>query len=220
MLTLDSLRACGRFALLALSALPVLASGPFIPEGPARVGYWTTGDGVAVTGTSGECWHTRWWTPEMAVAGCDAVAEPAPSAEPGSAPEPAAPQTAVPAAMTLSDSLFFAFDRANLDRAARQTITTLLERVPKDREVTQILLTGYADRIGAEAYNQVLSQKRADAVAAVLAQEHGFDRAIIRAGAQGETRPSTACGESLRWKALLECLQPDRRVDLELVIGR
>ena len=82
----------------------------------------------------------------------------------------------------------------------------------------QIHVTGYTDRIGSEAYNQHLSEMRAEAVRHYLAQTPGIDAAKIIAEGKGKSNPITKpgeCGEK-RSAATIACLQPDRRVELEV----
>ncbi len=52
----------------------------------------------------------------------------------------------------------------------------------------QISLIGYTDSIGSDAYNQALSEKRADTVKGYLAA-HGVDAARIQASGRGESDP-------------------------------
>ena len=72
---------------------------------------------------------------------------------------------------------------------------------------------GYTDRIGSEAYNQTLSEKRAQAVADQL-QAAGVAPEQLTVTGMGEADPvSTGC-EGLRGNKLIDCLAPDRRVEL------
>jgi OOP family OmpA-OmpF porin len=79
-------------------------------------------------------------------------------------------------------------------------------------------VTGYTDRIGSDAYNQRLSEQRADAVKAYLVQTGGIDATKILADGKGKANPVTKpgeCGEK-RSPATVACLQPDRRVEIEV----
>jgi OOP family OmpA-OmpF porin len=87
------------------------------------------------------------------------------------------------------------------------------------------VLTGHADRIGTEDYNQQLSEDRAQAVADYLASK-GVDRDKLQVEAKGESEPITGdqCNhmgpENNKNQKLIACLQPDRRVDAELLGSR
>jgi OOP family OmpA-OmpF porin len=79
-----------------------------------------------------------------------------------------------------------------------------------------ISVVGHADRIGKEAYNQKLSERRAEAVKAYLIL-NGVPSDKIRTEGRGESDPVTGdtC-KRVRGKALISCLQPDRRVDVSV----
>jgi OOP family OmpA-OmpF porin len=80
-----------------------------------------------------------------------------------------------------------------------------------------LILGGHTDRIGSEAYNQALSERRVASVRNYLVQ-NGIPANEVRAVGYGETRPVTTLqqcqGQS--GAALLACLQPDRRVEVEV----
>jgi OOP family OmpA-OmpF porin len=96
-----------------------------------------------------------------------------------------------------------------------------LDQFTKDLRGTtynHIHVTGYTDRIGSDAYNQRLSEQRADAVKAYLVQSDGIDASTIIADGKGKSNPITKSGECIggRSAATVACLQPDRRVELEV----
>jgi outer membrane protein OmpA-like peptidoglycan-associated protein len=106
---------------------------------------------------------------------------------PAPAPVAAAPAAAPAPARTFL--VFFDWDRADLTDRARQIIA---EAANNARTVgsTRIELAGHADRTGSAAYNQRLSVRRAEAVAAELVrrgvarnqitvQGFGFDRPLV-----------------------------------------
>jgi OOP family OmpA-OmpF porin len=155
-----------------------------------------------------------------------AYVEPAPVAAAAPAPAPVvvvAPVTpaVAPARRRVSfsaDSLF-AFDeavvrpegRAALDRFAQELKGTLFD---------VITVEGHTDRLGSEAYNQRLSVRRADAVKAHLVGAGGIDGARISAVGKNESAPVTKpadCRGTTATPQLLACLQPDRRVEVEVV---
>jgi len=78
-----------------------------------------------------------------------------------------------------------------------------------------ILAIGHTDRIGAKAYSQKLSVRRAGAAKKYLTGKGIAPRRIYAEG-KGETRPVTKPGDHQGEGrlALSACLQPDRRVDL------
>jgi OOP family OmpA-OmpF porin len=82
-----------------------------------------------------------------------------------------------------------------------------------------ISVEGNTDRIGSEAYNQKLSQERADAVKTYLVSTAGIDSNKISSVGRGESNPMTKpadCKGNNASPKLIACLQPDRRVDVEV----
>jgi len=73
---------------------------------------------------------------------------------------------------------------------------------------------GHADRLGSETYNQKLSERRADAVRDYLVAK-GVPREKIETLGVGEKQPVVQCDQKAL-KALIECLQPNRRVEVQV----
>ncbi|MEF8706095.1 MAG: OmpA family protein [Candidatus Accumulibacter sp. UW27] len=178
---------------------------------------------VALSG-AGLCWRTGFWTPAAAAkdpAGCkcDKDLLPKEVCEPPMAK--AAP--AVPAAkptgdkITIAADALFDFDKATLRPEGRAKLD---EVAAKSREIKLevILAVGHTDRIGSDAYNQKLSERRAAAVKTYLVSK-GIDANRVYTEGKGEKNPVTKPGQCAgpKSKKVIECLQPDRRVDIELI---
>ena len=79
---------------------------------------------------------------------------------------------------------------------------------------------GHTDRLGTTAYNERLSTRRADAVKTYLVGSGRIDAAKVAAVGKGESMPVTKpddCKGKSPTPKLIACLQPDRRVDIEVV---
>ncbi|MDR8727612.1 OmpA family protein [Burkholderia pseudomultivorans] len=127
-------------------------------------------------------------------------------------PPPAAPVAQV---MRLSADALFAFDRGDLADilpGGRADIREIAARLSATR-FGRIEVRGYTDRLGSAAYNQQLSQRRANAVKALLV-EHGIPADRIDARGFGEQDPITHCADTMSHDRLVACLQPDRRVEI------
>jgi len=82
-----------------------------------------------------------------------------------------------------------------------------------------ITVTGHTDRIGSHAYNMKLSTRRAEAVQTYLVESAGIPANKITAKGVDGADPVTKAGECKGKKAtkeLIACLQPDRRVEVEV----
>ncbi|MGS0893187.1 OmpA family protein [Burkholderia stagnalis] len=125
---------------------------------------------------------------------------------------PAAPVAQV---MRLSADALFAFDRGDLADilpGGRADIRDIAAKLSATR-FGRIEVRGYTDRLGAPAYNQQLSQRRADAVKALLVR-NGIPADRIDARGLGEQDPITHCAGNQSHDSLVACLQPDRRVEI------
>jgi len=109
-------------------------------------------------------------------------------------PPPVAPAAAPAPARTYL--VFFDWDRANLTDRARQIISEAAQN-SRVAQVTRIEVSGHADRSGTPQYNQRLSQRRADAVAAEL-ERQGVPRTAMTIQAFGESRPLVPTADGVR----------------------
>ena len=140
------------------------------------------------------------------------------------APEPATP--VVPTApstppvqprfekYTLSATELFAFDSAEL-RLPHPKLDEIATALNRNREISNVVITGYADRIGSDKYNQRLSERRANSVKNYL-ESKGIDSSRMRAEGKGESNPVVVCTDKKR-PALIKCLEPNRRVEVEQI---
>ena len=83
---------------------------------------------------------------------------------------------------------FFLLDRAALTDEARAALTALADALKSGSRVSRITVTGHTCDLGPEAYNQALSERRANAVRDFLAGL-GVDAGEIDAEGRGETAP-------------------------------
>jgi OOP family OmpA-OmpF porin len=212
--------------ICSLPALVLAADGS--AQNPA---YLVDGASSTVTNASGECWRTGEWTPALATAPCDAVlappvvaVEPAPQvaqAVPAPAPTPMVAPVVVPVPVTqkisFSGDALFGFDKSVLRPESRELLDGLVAKMAGTTS-DSITVTGNTDRIGSAKYNQKLSEQRAVAVKDYLVGKNLQATSIVAKGV-GETQPVTAAADCKGNRAtpkLIACLQPDRRVDIEM----
>ncbi|MBC7610134.1 MAG: OmpA family protein, partial [Polaromonas sp.] len=144
------------------------------------------------------------------------VAPPAPPPPP--APLPPPPPPPAPVKVSFSADSLFDFDKS----AVKPTGKLALDKFAADLKGTQydaVKVTGHTDRIGSHAYNLKLSTRRAEAVSNYLVESGGIASGKIAAqgvdGADPVTKPGDCIGNKPTPK-LIECLQPDRRVEVEV----
>jgi len=196
------------FATLVFTG-PALAAG--VP------GYLTDSQDAIVHNNYGECWHTGSWTPDMAVVGCDGkVAEAEPAAPP---PEPM-PAPRAMEHVTLSADVLFDFDRATLKPAAVETLDNLVGQMKGVESIESVSITGNADRIGSDAYNLRLSQRRAEAVKGYLLRQQAISGDQVQLQGVGESQPVVGCEGVNHRTALIRCLAPNRHVVIDVDVQR
>ncbi|WP_241626359.1 OmpA family protein [Rosenbergiella epipactidis] len=81
----------------------------------------------------------------------------------------------------------------------------------------KITITAYTDRLGSDTYNKELSLKRATTISNFFIL-HGISSSRIKAQGEGNSHPiSQGCSDHLSQKLLVECLSPDRRVEIDFL---
>ncbi|MBK9574671.1 MAG: OmpA family protein [Rhodoferax sp.] len=200
---------------------------------PSDAGYLIDQRAVVVRSGFNLCWRAGSDpTPEQ-IQQCDPQPAPAPVAmvaeaprpapavmaavTPPPAPAPAPAPTRVTQRVTLDADALFDFDKATLRPAGRLALDEFLSSMKTITPET-ITAIGHADRFGSEAYNQRLSERRVQTVKSYLVSR-SIDANRIRAEGKGESQPVTKPGECLGAKSakVIACLQPDRRVEVEIV---
>jgi len=151
--------------------------------------------------------------PEAAPAPAPAAAvAPAPAPAPAAAIAPAAlaapAPAAVPAKMTFATDTFFDFDKSVLKAEGKARLKELGEKI-KSISLEVVIVVGHTDNVGTDAYNQKLSERRAEAVKAFLISL-GIPKSRIYTEGKGESAPA-ADNKTPAGRA------KNRRVEVEVV---
>lgn len=128
------------------------------------------------------------------------------------------PSSSAPSKMHFSADELFDFDKAILKHGSRSRdqLDELAIRL-KTLTFDTVNVIGYTDRLGSEAHNNSLSLQRAETVKSYLVTQ-GVDSGKIRTVGKGSADSITGnkCKGHEKTKALVACLQPDRRVIVEV----
>ena len=157
-----------------------------------------------------------------------AFSAPPKPAEPTPPPAPMAEQTPPPPApmapppppparfekVTMSSTELFSFDSAKLNsnQPKLDEIATVLNANPT---VDNVVISGYADRLGSDKYNLKLSERRAVSVKEYLVGKGVAANRLVAEG-KGEANPVVNCDNKKRVD-LIKCLEPNRRVEVEQI---
>ncbi|URD52932.1 OmpA family protein [Chroococcidiopsis sp. CCNUC1] len=99
-----------------------------------------------------------------------------------------AQETSAGIRINLPENILFDFDKSNIRPSAKPTLQKL-SLLLKNYAKAPVTINGYTDSKGSDAYNQVLSQKRAEAVKNYLAQNFSINNSQMTAKGWGEKQP-------------------------------
>jgi OOP family OmpA-OmpF porin len=179
--TLNRLFASSAIAVAILTATTAYAAS----ETRTPQGYLGSSSGEPVKDSANECVKTSGWSEDTP---CEKPPAPVEEARvPAPVPPPALPSKHI----TLSASTLFGFDRATLTPEGRAAIKQEVDdwRGRYETKEIGITLTGYTDSTGSEAYNQQLSERRANAVRDYLVDDLGVNPDNVTASGKGEADP-------------------------------
>ena len=144
-----------------------------------------------------------------------AAAAPAPAAAPATFPilTPAVEPTKV----HFATDEWFDFDKAVLKPGSSRYLLDEFAAKLKTFRYDSIKIVGYTDRIGSDVYNNHLSRLRAESVRNYLVTR-GVDSRKMSVEGRGKADSITGslCQGDRRTPALIACLQPDRRVEVQV----
>lgn len=113
-------------------------------------------------------------------------------------------------------TIYFLFDHSDLTPGAHEKLNSLAEILKSDGTVEYAKIAGYADRIGSIQYNDRLSQRRAQTVRNYLVSRGYLNSQVVETRWFGKRYPSVTCPDIQSRTKLIRCLQPDRRVEVEV----
>jgi OOP family OmpA-OmpF porin len=219
-------------ALMTVSGLVFAQATDVKLVDPKESPYVIDARGVIVKDPFGLCWRTGSWSVERAAAAkiegakfpnwtagceCDRDLMKAPTCEPPPPPPPAPTSEKV----TFAADALFDFDKAVMRPEGKAKLDDLVSKLA-GVSLEVIIAVGYTDRIGSEKYNLNLSQRRSQAVKDYLVSK-GIEPNRVYTEGKGMANPVKQCpdpspkGEIRNKQQLIDCLQPNRRVEVEVV---
>lgn len=201
-------------ACLSLVSLGVSAHSAVDGDVEASGGsYVSAGGSVLKTGLGG-CLQSGTYSSDDIINACEGIADEAEEevvAEAPAAPEAAPTQTSTIDTREFSEQTLFDTDSAQLNSSGLSVMNGLFSALSEYKGITGISVTGHTDSRGSDAYNQALSEQRAEAVAAQISSR--YPDARISVEGMGESAPIASNDTA-------EGRQLNRRVEVEVTATR
>ena len=168
--------------LTALIAPLSLAAGLAIATSASAAEYLADSQGENVVNSYEECWEVSYGLP-----------------------------TCGEELYTISGSGLFDFDKATIRPDLQEKLDKLIAESPKLKEkgYSSVTIVGHTDSVGSDAYNQGLSERRANAVADYLSANADVPRSVFTTSGMGESQP-VATNETAEGRQL------NRRVEITI----
>ncbi|MCF5656239.1 OmpA family protein [Pseudomonas poae] len=120
--------------------------------------------------------------------------------------------------ITLESDTLFAFGRADLQslkEGGRLQLGQIAAKLLNTPNVGTIVIAGHADQIGDADSNLRVSRQRAETIKTYLVGK-GVPQELVTAVGEGSRRPLVRCDTALPRNDLISCLEPNRRVEIEV----
>ena len=189
---------------LMLAALITISAGSVMAQ-PKNVDNWVNSTGTPWRNGDGTlCWRDAAWTPATAAANCDGWLAPKPAA---AAPAKPAASKVAQKKITLQADTLFDFDKSTLKSGGVATLNKVAQDIKK-MKLEVVIIVGYTDSVGSDAYNIALGQRRANAVKSFLTNDGGVEATRVYTESKGKADPvasnATAEGRAKNRRAVIE----------------
>ncbi len=185
---------------LILAAVITISAGSAMAQ-PKNVDNWVNSTGTPWRNGDGSlCWRDASWTPATAAPNCDGWLAPKADAKP-------AASKVAQKKITLQADTLFDFDKSTLKSEGVATLNKLASDIKK-MKLEVVIIVGYTDSVGTDAYNIALGQRRANAVKSFLTNAGGVEATRVYTESKGKADPvasnATAEGRAKNRRAVIE----------------
>jgi OOP family OmpA-OmpF porin len=121
--------------------------------------------------------------------------------------------------LNVAADVAFGFDSYQLTAKGRAELDRLVATINEKSGsgAASIVVVGHTDRLGSDSYNRQLSERRARAVKEYLAPIANAESITAQGLGRSDPVTGTACNSVRDFRKLRDCLQPDRRVEINVV---
>lgn len=120
--------------------------------------------------------------------------------------------------ITLESDTLFAFGRADfqsLKNAGQSQLSAIASKLLSTPDIGKIVIAGHADQLGDPQGNLQVSKQRAQTIKTYLVGK-GVPGELVEAVGEGSTKPLVKCDMQQPRAQLIQCLEPNRRVEIEV----
>jgi OOP family OmpA-OmpF porin len=121
--------------------------------------------------------------------------------------------------LNVAADVAFGFDSYQLTAKGRAELDRLVATINEKSgsKAASIVVVGHTDRLGSDAYNRQLSERRAQAVKEYLSPIANAESITAQGLGRSDPVTGTTCNSVRDIRKLRDCLQPDRRVEINVV---
>jgi type VI secretion system protein ImpL len=120
--------------------------------------------------------------------------------------------------ITLESDTLFAFGRADfqsLKTEGQGQLSAIAGKLLSTPDIGKIIIAGHADQLGDPQGNLQVSRQRAQTIKTYLVGK-GVPGELVEAVGEGSTKPLVKCNMQQPRAQLIQCLEPNRRVEIEV----
>lgn len=125
----------------------------------------------------------------------------------------------MPQTFTLKSDVLFHFGSSALKPEAYSELDQIVYKLKSSAQWATLDIMGFTDRLGSESYNKMLSQKRADVVKSYFVAQGISGQKLYSRGMgsnSNNTLTMNRCNSIKPKQVLIDCLAPDRRVEIKV----